>query len=209
MSCNHKFQNELRLEHIDYAPTTLIVGTFNPEIPAGNDAKWFYDTAANNHFWNVLPRLYGESSLTNSTADEWKAFCRDKQIALTDIIDSIDDADLSNAEHMRALGGFSDKALEYKFEDFNFVNIVQLLQRTPSIKNVYFTRGITEAFWRYQWNPAMLYCNRNQLHERRLLTPSDTAQYQLGAYNLQHPENQLHQLEDYILMRWREEWHTI
>lgn len=204
---NNKFQSELDLGLIDYEPTTLIVGTFNPGMPVDNPASWFYGRTNSNCFWNVLPRLYGEASLAHATANEWKQFCREKQIAITDLISSIDDAGPANPEHNKALAGFSDKAIAFNFDDFTFVDIIQILKRRPTIRNVYITRGITEAFWRHIWNPVMQYCNRNNLHERRLLTPSDDASYQHIAYNDQHPEHQISLLEDYILMRWKEEWH--
>lgn len=207
MPCNHKFQSELDLGSIDYPPVTLIVGTFIPPLPVGEPVEWFYGKLSNNHFWNVLPRLYGEASLMTAIPNEWKQFCRDKQIAFTDLISSIDDADPSSPADIKILAGFSDKAVEYNYEDFTFINIVQILQRNPSIKNVYITRGITDAFWRHLWNPVMQYCNRNGLHERRLVSPSDTSVHQHGAYNDQNPENQISLLEDYILMRWRQEWH--
>jgi len=41
MPCFHKFLNYLNLETLDFEPTTLIVGTFNPEWPIGNNAMWF------------------------------------------------------------------------------------------------------------------------------------------------------------------------
>ncbi len=147
MACLHKFHNNLNLEQLDFEPTTLIVGTFIPEWPAGNPAEWFYGRTANNYFWHVLPKLYGEESLINVTPDEWKQFCKDKKIAITDIISSIDDADPDNTEHNKALTNYADKAIVHNFDDFVFVNIVQILRRHPSIKNVYLTRGITgEAF---------------------------------------------------------------
>jgi hypothetical protein len=206
MPCDHKFLSYLNLEKIDFVPSTLIVGTFNPVWPA-NPAEWFYGRAADSCFWDVLPRLYGEASLLNATSGEWKQFCHSNQIALTDLISSIDDADPGNREHSKILGGFSDKALAYHFDDFVYVNIVQLLRKHPSIKNVYLTRGITEAFWRHTWNPVMQYCSANGIRERKLLTPSDGALYQHGAYNHDHPDAVIPLLEDYILMRWREEWH--
>jgi len=206
MPCNHKFQKELSLELIDYEPTTLIVGTFEPELPGINEAEWFYGRTEKNCFWNVLPRLYGEASLINRTPAEWKQFCHDKQIAITDIISSIDDAEPEMPEHSKILASFADEAIVHHFDDFDFVNIVQLLQRHPTIRNVYLTRGVTEAFWRHLWTPVMQYCNNNSLHERRLLHPSDSAAYQHSAYNSQHPDQQIPLLEDYILMRWKEEW---
>jgi hypothetical protein len=207
MPCNHKFQIYLDLTQIDFEPTTLIVGTFNPSWPESNTAEWFYGRTASNCFWDILPRLYSEASLINATHVEWKQFCRDKQVALTDLISSIDDAEPGNREHIKMLGGFSDKAIEHNFDDFNFMDIVQLLKGQPSIKNVYITRGVMEAFWRHLWYPVAHYCNANKIHERKLLTPSSDASYQHEAYNKEHPENKIIELEDYILMRWRQEWH--
>jgi hypothetical protein len=207
MPCDHKFRSYLHLERINFEPVTLIVGTFNPAWPADNTAEWFYGRTADNYFWDILPRLYGEPSLINATPTAWKQFCHDKQIALTDLISSIDDADSNNPEHNRMLGGFSDKAIEYNFDDLVYVNIVQLLKQHPTIKHVYLTRGITEAFWRHLWHPAMHYCNHHHIHERRLLTPSNNARFQHEMYNKEHPDPQIPLLEDYLLMRWKQDWH--
>jgi hypothetical protein len=212
MPCDHKFKNELNLERIDFEPTTLIVGTFVPGWPA-NTADWFYgrtrDADGNmiNNFWDVLPRLYGEQSLIDAGPQEWKQFCREKQIALTDLISSIDDADADNAAHNKVFAGFADKALIFNFDDFVFVNIVQLLRRHPSIKNVYLTRGITESFWKHLWNPVIQYCSLNNIRERRLLTPAGPDLYEHTAYNNEHPNWPIPLLQDYILMRWKQEWH--
>jgi len=50
MACNHKFIEYLNLENLDFEPTTLIVGTFNPEWPAGNQAEWFYGRTHNQDY---------------------------------------------------------------------------------------------------------------------------------------------------------------
>lgn len=207
MACLHKFNKHLHLEHLGFEPATLVVGTFNPAWPANNTAEWFYGRTLHNYFWDVLPRLYGRDSLINATPAEWKQFCHDKQVAITDLIMSIDDADPAIPEHNRMLGGFSDEAIMHNFDDLNYVDIVQLLQRYPSIKNVYLTRGITEAFWRHLWNPVMHYCNVNGLHEAKLLTPSGNARFQHGKHNKDYPDDVVASLEDYILRKWQEEWH--
>jgi hypothetical protein len=213
MPCNHKFLTHLNLEHLDFEPETLVVGTFTPEWPAGDQGDWFYgrthdaDGNRNNLFWDVLPRLYGEPGLIDASASDWKLFCRNNKIALTSIISSIDDADPSDAGHARILAGAADKAIAYHFDDFTFVDIVKILQDHPTIKNVYLTRGITEAFWRHIWNPVVRYCHQHNLHERRLLTPSGSDIYQHSAHNSDHPENQIPLLEDYILWNWKQSWH--
>ena len=207
MPCHHKFKSYLNLERLDFTPNTLIVGSFSPAWPYSNEEEWFYGRTADNYFWDILPRLYGQESLIKATPAEWKRFCHDKQVAITGLISSIEDADADNPAHSKALGGFSDKAIHYNFDDFDFVNIVQLLRRNPSIKNVYITRGITEAFWRHLWNPVAHYCNHNNISEKILLTPTDDATYPHGAYNEQNPDNRIPLLENYILKRWKSEWH--
>ena len=206
MACLNKFYSDLLLEYLDFEPTTLVVGTFDPEWPADN-AGWFYGRTAGNHFWNILPRLYGEESLINATPAEWKQFCKDKKIAITDLISSIDDADPRNPEHNKIFTGNADPAIVHNFDDFVFVGVAGLLRRNPSIKNVYLTRGITEAFWKHLWNPVAQYCNINGLHERRLLSPSSSDLYQHDVYNNEHPDAVIPRVEDYLLMRWKQEWH--
>ena len=203
----------LNLERVDFEPTTLIVGTFIPSWPTDDRTDWFYGRThdangiRSNDFWDVLPRLYGEPTLIDATTIERKTFCDKKKIALTDLISSIDDADPANAEHRKIFTGNADSALVHNFDDFDFVNIVQLLRTHPTIKNVYLTRGITEPFWRHLWNPVMHYTGVNKIHERKLMHPSKSASYQHEAYNIQNPENPMPLLEDYILMRWKQEWH--
>ncbi|GAA4459601.1 hypothetical protein GCM10023093_00850 [Nemorincola caseinilytica] len=208
MACRHKFHSYLHLERLEHEPTTLIVGTFDPEWPTGNTAEWFYGRTGDSYFWNVLPRLYGGASLINASPAEWKRFCSEHGIALTDLIASIDDADPHHRHHPKMLGGFQDKAFVHNFDDFTYVDIVRILQRYPTIRNVYLTRGMTEAFWRHLWTPVMRYCNLNGMHERKLVNPSGSASFQHELYNSEHPDDErIESIEDYILMRWREEWH--
>jgi len=208
MACLHKFHDYLDLERLDFEPVTLFVGTFNPDWPASNPARWFYGRTSDNCFWDIVPRLYGAGSLINATPAEWKQFCHDKQIAVTDLISSIDDAMPDNPKHNKILGGFSDDAIQHNFDDLVYVNIVQLLRLHPTIKQVYLTRGLTDAFWRHLWNPVAHYCNHNNIRERKLLTPSGEAIYQYEAHNSQNQECQIPTLADYILMRWRDELHV-
>ena len=207
MPCDHKFKEYLDLDKLDFEPTTLVVGTFNPAWPASNNAEWFYGRTDESYFWHVLPRLYGTESLLDKRATEWKLFCKEHKIALTDLICCVEDANEGNKAHSKILGGYSDKALVYNFDDHEYVNIVNLLKRYPSIKQVYITRGVTEAFWRHAWNPVMRYCNANEIRERKLVTPSDEVIYHYNTYNNEHAGEEIPDIKDYILMRWREEWH--
>jgi len=209
MSCDHKFKKYLELELLDFEPVTLIVGTFCPAWPKENTAEWFYGRTDKSSFWDVLPRLHGAPSLINATPAEWKVFCRSQKIAITDLISGIDDADPENKEQTKILAGGDDQAIAWNFDDFEFVNIVQLLKQYPTIKNVYLTRGVTEAFWRHLWNPVVQYCSLNNIRERKLLTPAPSAAYQHEKYNIDHPAEAIPLLEDYILMKWHQEWHNL
>ena len=207
MPCNHKFRKHLTLERLDFDPETLIVGSFNPEWPDSNTAQWFYGRTANTYLWDVLPRLYGESSLMEAPVAEWQAFCRRNKIAFTDLISAIDDADPATKNHERMMGGFSDNALVYNFDDFVFTNVSGILKKHPSIRNVYLTRSVTEAFWRHLWNPVAHYCSVNNLRERKILSPDDSVAYHHSAWNQENPDQTITALPDYILMRWQQDWH--
>jgi len=206
MPCRHKFQDYLNLDLIDFAPTTLIVGTFNPDWPEGNNAQWFYGRTQNNYFWDILPGLYGLPSLINEHINQWKQFCHDHQIALTDLIRCICDANEQVEEHIRLLENYSDSNIANEFEDHSITDIILLLRAFDSITSVYLTRGANEPFWSNLWNPIADYCSNHGIHCRTLLTPSSYARFQLGPYNEEHPDNPLG-LNDYILMRWQAVWH--
>jgi hypothetical protein len=140
MPCLHKFHDDLNLDNLDFEPITLIVGTFNPSWPEGNPAQWFYGRTRNNYFWDVMPRIMNGDNLRNATVNEWKPFCRQHYVALTDIITSIDDAEEDNEEHQYILRTYLDTAIADYFEHFTFTNIIGLLEQNPAINRVFFTR---------------------------------------------------------------------
>jgi hypothetical protein len=215
MPCNHKFIEDLNLERLDFEPTTLIVGTFNPEWPVNNNAEWFYGRThdehgnRNNSFWDVLPIIYDEESLIDGTPTEWKRFCTRNHIAITDLISIINDAEPENPDHVNWLGSYSDKVIATKFHDFEYTNIINLLQNNPTINNVYITNGVNGAFWNALWNPVIHYCQINNIRCTKLLTPSKNARFSMFAYNRNNPINQYNMdtLNDYILMKWQHVWH--
>lgn len=201
MSCDHKFKKYLTLEKLDFEPKILIIGTFNPEIE-GNTAKWFYGRFDNN-FWDVLPRIYKKNSMRCSTPNDWKLFCKENQIAITDLITSIEDADLNDEIHRAKLRTYSDKSIAEGFHNHRFTDVVSLLVKNPTINQVYLTRGIGETFWKKAWRPVRNYALGNNLQLGNLITPSGYAFYQQGKYNKLNPTNPL-SLEDFILMKWNE-----
>ena len=210
MPCLHKFHNELALTGLNYEPTTLIVGTFNPTWPGGNYAEWFYGRTANNCFWDVLPRIYegDNASLVNAGPNDWKNFCRRNRIAITDLIYSINDANEGNPEHIRGLGNYSDSFITENFQEFTFVEVVDILAQNPTIQHIYLTRSAV-GFWAQRWQPVMNYAALNGKTTQTLLTPSKNARFQHGRWNRAHPNHPIQNLADYILMRWQEVWHQL
>jgi len=203
MPCNHKFIDYLNLGRIDFEPTTLVVGTFNPSWDVlNNPATWFYGRTKNNYFWDVLPRLYENSNLRNDTHLAWKQFCVRNLLAITDLLQSIDDADSNDPSHVAALSDYSDLAIAKDFKKFTPVDIVNLLIENPKITNVYWTRKTGNDFWDKYWNTITDYCDQHGIRHRELLTPSGSARYQMQSGNGQT-------LRNFIFENWQAAWHPL
>lgn len=201
MPCLHKFHDDLNLEHLDFEPTTLFVGTFNPLWPVNNPAQWFYGRTQRNYFWDVMPRIVNGQNLRNATVNEWKLFCSEHHVALTDIIASIDDAHEDNDEHQRILRNYRDNAIADNFEHFTFTNITQLVQQNPTIDRVFFTRQQGIPLFDEQWNLVVEYCQANGIQVGNLLTPSASARFQIELYLLANPDD-LTPLRNFIFQEW-------
>ncbi len=206
MPCLHKFYKYLDLEKLDFMPTTLIVGTFNPSWPENNQALWFYGRTANNYFWEVLPQVFGLSSLIKTTPEIWKKFCKEHHVAITDMIRSIRDAESGNEGHKAILKDFSDSGIIKNFSEFEFVDIISILEKHPSIQKIYFTRSISDPFWRELWKPAIEYIKGRGLSFSELLTPSGNARFQFGVFKRKNPSSRI-SMADYITMKWKEKFH--
>jgi hypothetical protein len=201
MPCIHKFHDDLHLDNLDFEPTTLIVGTFNPSWPEPNPALWFYGRTRKNYFWDVLPRILNGENLRNATVNEWKPFCSQHYIALTDMLTSIDDAEEDNEEHRDILRTYLDAAVADYFEHFTFTDIIGLLEHNQTITKVFFTRQPGIPLFDGQWNLIVQYCQANELRCANLLTPSAMARFQIGAYRLEHPDDPT-PLRNFIFREW-------
>lgn len=200
MPCLHKFAKDLHLGCIDFKPTTLIVGTFNPAWGnLGNTAEWFYGRTRNNYFWEVLPKLYGEPSLRQGSPAEWKMFCRKYRVALTDLIAGIDDANSNNPAHVEFLKNYRDDLITRHFKCFTFVDIPNLLAKQPTITHVYLTRRISDPFWRRLWQPVEDYCQHRGIKSQTLLTSSGSARFQI-------PKGIKISLGEFIFEQWQQQW---
>jgi hypothetical protein len=212
MACPHKFERFLNLERLDFEPITLIVGTFNPAWPEGNNAEWFYGRTRNNYLWDVLPRMYNPNfNLRRETHVQWKQFCSANRIALTDVIHVINDADENNEEHQEIMRTYLDTSFADYFEDFTFTNLVALIEQHPTIQHVYLTRQEGVELFDEQWSLVEQFSENNpnrNLHFRKLLTPSASARFQLRPYKLANPNDRT-PLRNFIFQSWQEQWHQL
>lgn len=179
MPCKHKFQAYLALDKVTFAPSRLFVGTFNPGWPALNYAEWFYGRTRNNYFWDILPETLGWPGLRKQGPEHWKNFCSTQRIALTDLISSVVDANELNPFHQQWLGNYSDQILSTKFRQFEFTDIVGILQKHETIREVYLTRTASSIFWQRLWKPVQDYCADNRLYCAELVTPSKGARFSM------------------------------
>lgn len=139
MPCNHKFIDNLSISYADWEVRTLFIGTFNPcWLAANNDANWFYGRTARNEFWCILPKIHENISLINDNKDIWVNFCRKNHLAITDILESLDNADEQNEFHRQAILGFRDNELQYF--DSTKTDIIDILETHPTIKQICITR---------------------------------------------------------------------
>ena len=165
MACNHKFMTDLALDYVDWSPKTLFIGTFNPEWNLGNNyAEWFYGRTQRNSFWCILPNIFGEKSLLSGNRSAWISFCGKHQIAITDILVSIN-ANEQNQKHREVISKFKDDDLE-QFE-VSINDIPALLKKFPSIKQVCITRQTLDGFWGTQLQETITFLNKQ--HNIRLL----------------------------------------
>lgn len=209
MPCFHKFQSYLNLEKLDFKPETLIVGTFNPTWPEGNYAEWFYGRIGNNYFWDVLPRLYDPNlnlRINGSGHREWKLFCKENKIAITDLIYVIEDADQSNPDHHKALKSYSDASISKYFSAIIFTDIIGILKRFPSIKHVYLTTQAKIDMFNQRWTEIERFGKDNGVRVKRLLTPSASARFQMRDYKKANPSDET-PLRNFIYKNWLEVWH--
>ena len=203
MPCHHKFIDYLNLDRIDFQPTDLVIGTFNPGWGnLNNQADWFYGRRRNNYFWDALPRLYENVNLRHQPSFTWKQFCSRNSIAITDLLRSINDADEQNPAHRRALSKYEDSKIARSFENFTPVDVVGILQKHRSIQHVYLTRQTGIPLWDDFWLTITNYCDQNDISHQTLLTPSGHARFQMqrGSGIL---------LRDFIYNNWEPFWHQM
>lgn len=177
MPCNHRFIQDL---YPSYRLNYLFVGTFNPawNKPNGNNAKWFYGRRTNS-FWRILPESFGHLNLNSSPNIEnpkvWKEYCEKNGIGITDLIESIIDA--NENDHNQKVMSFLDEELE-TFKHIQFTNIPDIIKANSStLCGVYLTRychtlNENSILFR-RWNEIKILCKETNVHSACLITPSN------------------------------------
>lgn len=177
MPCKHRFQEDLypeqELKH-------LFIGTFNPEWNnlKGNNANWFYGRHTNS-FWNIMPSVFGHPNMNTAKHRQnpniWKQYCIENGIGLTDIIESINDAD--QELHFNEIISFLDDKLE-KFQKVQLTDIPRIIRaNSKSLCGVYLTRYahglIPNGIFFNRWTEIQNLCNELGIYHSSLVTPSN------------------------------------
>ncbi len=216
MTCPNKFLDDVGLDRLTFDPRILVIGTFTPDCIHREHVQWFHgamgeginDHVGGDHFWSVLPRLYGERSLRFEGAELlWKDFCNEHRIALTDLILGIEDFELSDDPDLENVCSCSEQIHSNAFLKLQLNDILALLAKYPSIGYVYFTGNPDNKYWKKICKPISEYCKANKIYYAGLTAPSEVSISRQKVYNSRiHPDAPV-QLDEYILRSWKDKWH--
>lgn len=186
MSCIHKFFGHVFHQNGEFGlfpnwkAKTLIIGTFNPanNFHPQNTAMYFYGRNRN-YFWDILPLFAGELPIDKSIPELQKLFLEKKQIALTDLLISIDDAESNSSEHKSSIQTVKDKEIE-KFNSFTWnTEFILKYIEANKIEGVYYTflsnpsaRNPSLNTFEKQTRVIEQYCQEKKIFTSRLFTPS-------------------------------------
>ncbi len=179
MPCFHKF-----FGHYEHMPAgngllpnwdadTLIIGTFNPENEwtPDNDANYFYGRPRN-LLWELLPRFANNAAIHRQDIDNQYDFLQSNHIALTDLLISIDDANIENLQHLNWIRNYKDTNInnfhEFTWNTEQIVNFIHF----KNIQAVYFTKLGGEAPFGEQMTFIETFCDANNILHFRLNSPS-------------------------------------
>lgn len=189
MPCVHKFLNHAHHlpEENGLLPSwrvkAIIIGTFNPsnEWAANNLAQYFYGRSE--YFWRILPRFFSptvpDPAIQNVDINRQIDFLTIHNIGLTDLLVSVNDADINNQDHVRKIASYKDEDLE-TFTDFtwNTDRIISHIER-HEIVSVFFTRKGNPRVttprpnsFEAQMRRIETYCDNNNVRNHRLHTPT-------------------------------------
>ncbi len=121
---SHKFSQHQQ----DPATELLIIGTFNPDIPAGPD---FFYGRPKNYLWELLPRCFDEPSLKHRPLTDKRTWIAGWHI---DFIDLIAAVEVPEGQEANVEDAFIDDKVA------GWADVTGLLDRLAGLKAIYFTR---------------------------------------------------------------------
>lgn len=184
MACFHKFYLNQIIPAATFLPSweieTLIIGTFNPqnEFAPINHANYYYGRTRN-YFWKVIPKFVCVDGINSLDVLLQIEFLKNQKIGLTDLLISINDAEIGNQIHIDRIRSFEDTQIElFNSFEWNTENIIKTL-KSNRIKAVFFTKlGHSDArinnqnTFEAQMRIIENYCTQNNISNNRLHTPS-------------------------------------
>ncbi|MEB2780663.1 hypothetical protein U3A58_09670 [Algoriphagus sp. C2-6-M1] len=103
------------------------------------------------------------------------------------MIYSIEEADSQNPAHREALKSYSDASICRDFSEITFTDIEEIIQRFPTIKQVYLSTQATIEVFNTRWIEIENFGLENGVEVKWLLTPSASARFQMGTYKSDNP----------------------
>lgn len=154
----HKF----RTHSINNETKTLIIGTFNPDVPK-NEADFFYGRRRN-YLWQLLPETLNQKSLKNENKQIKLEFMKKNNIDFADLISEI--------QHETGQeNNYADEYIDGKVTKWK--NITDII-RNSKINEVYFTRKTFTNINNIKTRIMHIeeYCKKNDIYFGYLPTPA-------------------------------------
>ncbi|GAA4314305.1 hypothetical protein GCM10023149_10420 [Mucilaginibacter gynuensis] len=154
----HKFRDH----EVSAKTETLILGTFNPDIPGGPD---FFYGRARNFLWHLLPECFNEPVLKEASLAEKQVFMARHKIDFADLIHALD---VPDGEETNIDDDFIDSHVQ------QWKDIVSLMDTLPNLKAIYFTRKTFNGIpnMRVQVNAIAAHCKQKNIRICKLETPA-------------------------------------
>lgn len=173
---DERFQtNSAILNITPYAPSVLIVGTYNERNIQGNEADFFY---GRNYFWPVIYNLVNNSNILKKRRDDDGIplgrpkidqilnLCSSLKLTFADLILDVT-VQLPNHDDR-----YLDRAIRLRKTKNNHQNIIEFLNENRSITHVYATTKFTQLkSLKALWDTIRIE-SRGDIHFGSILTPS-------------------------------------
>lgn len=141
----------------------VFLGTFNPDAPC-NPADFYY-SRRQNHFWRLLPEVFGLPSLKGATAAEKIVFSTQWKVGFVDLICCVDVPEGCECT-------YDDAYIDDKVAEWN--DVTSLFASLPTLRHVLFTRKTFQGIpnIQRQVTEVQSYCVNRGIKFSYLTTPA-------------------------------------